>query len=269
MPQLLASDLDGTILARNTPFNPKDIAVLETLGKESVIRVAATGRTFQSALSVMADDFPIDYLVFSSGAGIYNWNTKQLLQTRQLSYKQVADVVDVYNAFDIEYTVHFPIPDNHLFYHPAGSNPHPDFERYIEFNKANAELINGYLPEQDYTQVLAFVPNMKVFNELEKRISGVKVIRATSPIDGESIWMECFNTAVSKANGILEVCKLEAVDEDSVSVIGNDFNDVDMLEYFKHAYVVDNSPTELKEKYSVVRDVYSAPLEDWYKRFNL
>ncbi|WP_430813355.1 HAD hydrolase family protein [Carboxylicivirga sp. RSCT41] len=267
MKQLVASDLDGTILARDHDFNAKDLSVFKMLGENGVVRVVATGRTLQSAFRVLPDDFPIDYLVFSSGAGIYCWKTKKLLKTCHLGYKKTKDVVEVFKQFHVEYTLHHPIPENHLFFHPEGNDPHPDFERYLEFNHPHAEVINGSVPELDYTQTLAFIPDIDTYKAIEKQLSGVKVVRATSPIDGVSIWMECFNTEVSKANGILEVCRLEGVDAINVSAIGNDYNDLDMLTTFKRTFVVGNAPDDLKRRFTILKDVYQAPLMDWKERF--
>jgi HAD superfamily hydrolase (TIGR01484 family) len=267
MTQLFATDLDGTILARHKDFNKEDIQVLEELGDNDFIRVAATGRTLESAFRVLSEDFPIDYLVFSSGAGIYCWKTKQLLATHHLGYEKTKEVVKIFKQFHVEYTLHHPIPENHLFYHPEGDEPHPDFERFLEFNQPHAEIINGSVPELDYTQTLAFIPDMKMFEAIKNQISGVKVVRATSPIDGKSIWMECFNTEVSKANGILEVCRIENVASKHVTAVGNDYNDLDMLTTFNNSYVVANSPEELKQQFKVLASVHEAPLLDWKKRF--
>ncbi len=270
MIKLLATDLDGTILNRHTPVHPDDIATLEHLGKAGVIRIAATGRTLQSAFNVLPDNFPIDYLVFSSGAGIYCWQEKKLLQTKHLGFDKTKALIEVFNSFKVEYTLHHPIPQNHLFFHPEGNDPHPDFERYLEFNHANAEVINSKIPKLDYTQTLAFVPNMDVFNSISSKCSDfdVKIIRATSPIDGKSIWMECFHPDVSKASGILEICKLKGIDDHQVVAIGNDFNDLDMLNHFDHSFVVKNSPEELKDQFQTLTDSFNAPLKDWFNRFN-
>ena len=267
MRQLFATDLDGTVLAKNMPFNPKDVEVLSTLGLQHVIRVAATGRTLQSALGVLPADFPLDYLVFSSGAGIYCWKEKKLLQTKHLGFEKAAELVAAFDRFRVEYTLHRPIPQNHLFFHPEGDDPHPDFERYLEFNRADAEPVSGRLPQLDYTQTLAFMPNVEVFQQIEKQVNGVKVVRATSPIDGLSIWMECFHPDVSKANGIMAICNLEQVNEADVTVVGNDYNDLDMLNHFKKAFVVANAPDDLKKQFTVLADVYNAPLADWMKRY--
>jgi HAD superfamily hydrolase (TIGR01484 family) len=268
MMRLLATDLDGTILAHKGVFNPSDIEVLRQLGEEGIVRVAATGRTLQSAMSVLYRDFPIDYLVFSSGAGIYCWKQQKLLQTRHLGFEKTRELVAIFQQFHVEYTLHHPIPENHLFFHPEGDDPHPDFERYLEFNHAHAEVINGNVPELDYTQTLAFMPDLEVFQAVAQQMSDVKVVRATSPIDGVSIWMECFHKDVSKANGILDVCRMESISSRHVTVIGNDYNDLDMLNRFSNAFVVENAPEELKQQFVQLCAVTNAPLLDWKLRFN-
>ncbi len=266
MIKLLATDLDGTIHTRNNGFNKRDIDTLKTIGKNGMLRVIATGRTFQSALSVLPDDFPIDYLVFSSGAGIYDWHKKEMLHTCNLGFENSKHVIGILNENKVEYTVHHPIPDNHIFFHSVAPDPHPDFERYIEFNKVHAIPEEQELAQLDYSQTLAFVDNMTVFDKIKAQLKGVKTIRATSPIDGNSIWMECFNTKVSKAMGIKWLCDLLNINSNDVVAIGNDYNDLDMLNYFPEAYVVANAPKELRQQYKHLNDVTSAPLADWYKR---
>lgn len=268
MVKLLATDLDGTIYNRENQFNVSDIETLGLLGEKKIVRVIATGRTFGSALAVIPENFPIDYLVFSSGAGIYDWRNKTLLKALNLGYINAQRATQVLNDFNIEYTVHHPIPDNHIFFHSVSEDPHPDFERYINFNKAHAIPEERNLPKEEYSQILAFVPDMKVFEEIEKHFTDVKIVRATSPIDGESIWMEYFHKDVSKANGISWVCEQLNISPSDVSVIGNDYNDLDMLRQFNDAFVVDNTPDEIKKDFKMLKSVFEAPLHDWLKRFS-
>lgn len=265
MTKLLATDLDGTIHSRDKGFNSEDIETLGHLGEEGICRVIATGRTFQSALSVLPENFPIDYLVFSSGAGIYDWQNKKLLKTTNLGYEHAQMITEILNRYDIEYTVHHPIPDNHIFFHSVSPDPHPDFERYIDFNQVHAIPEENKLSSEDYSQILAFVPDMEIFEEIKSYFKDVKTIRATSPIDGESIWMECFHKDVSKANGVIWICNQLHINPSDVVAIGNDYNDLDMLQHFTSTYVVDNAPMDLKGKFSVINDVYNAPLAHWHQ----
>jgi hydroxymethylpyrimidine pyrophosphatase-like HAD family hydrolase len=81
--------------------------------------------------------------------------------------------------------------------------------------------------------------------------------------------MEFFHHSVSKAEGIKFICSLKGIDKDEVVVLGNDFNDLDMLKAFNNAYVVSNSPEELKEKYGVVSSSTDGPAADLIKKLSV
>jgi len=63
--------------------------------------------------------------------------------------------------------------------------------------------------------------------------------------------MEIFPNTVSKAHGIEEICRITGIARENTLGIGNDFNDLEMLDFTQHSYVVDNAPEELKLKYLI------------------
>ena len=82
--------------------------------------------------------------------------------------------------------------------------------------------------------------------------AGVKIIRATSPIDHKSIWMEVFHPDVSKGNACLYLSKCLGISQKNTIGIGNDYNDIDLLEFANQSFVVENAPAELTESYRTV-----------------
>ena len=61
--------------------------------------------------------------------------------------------------------------------------------------------------------------------------------------------MEIFHQAVSKGNGVKFVCDTFKIEHEYTLGIGNDFNDLDLLEFTNYSYVVENSPQELKGRF--------------------
>jgi hydroxymethylpyrimidine pyrophosphatase-like HAD family hydrolase len=61
------------------------------------------------------------------------------------------------------------------------------------------------------------------------------------------------------------LCKQLGISADNSFVIGNDYNDIDLLEWGKHSYVVENAPHELRDKYqlteSVINDGFALAVE--------
>ena len=267
--RLFATDLDGTILTRDKGFVQEDIDALRQAGEKGIIRVIATGRTLNSAKSVIPSGFPVDYLVFSSGAGVYDWNKEELLQSKHLGTEKLKELIPLLSAKKLNFTLHWPIPDNHKFYFSEAEEGHDDFHRFLKHNADHALSIDEDLPVKDYTQILAFLPDVETYEYISGKVSGIKTVRATSPIDGKSVWMEFFDPGVSKAEGIKFICNIKGIKEDEVTVLGNDFNDLDMLKTFSHAYVVSNSPEELKKRFEVVAASTEGPVADLMKRLNV
>lgn len=255
MIRMVVTDLDGTLLRSDHKFNDEDLCTLHRLGDLGITRAIATGRSPFSASTVLPDNFPIDYLLFSSGAGIMRWSDKSIIHTTQLSQEQVQDVIALLVGIQADFMVHEPIPLNHCFHYHSSGDLNPDFERRLSLYRDYSQpLITGLPFPGPASQVLAVLPDdIYRFNAIARRLKGVQVIRATSPLDGKSIWLEIFPQGVSKSSGIQWLCNyLEGIHTNQLLVLGNDYNDVDMLELAGKAFVVSNAPDDLKKKYQVV-----------------
>jgi hydroxymethylpyrimidine pyrophosphatase-like HAD family hydrolase len=66
---LFVTDLDGTLLRSDRTFAQSDLKALHRLGELHIIRVIATGRSIFSFNTVVDSALPIDYVIFSTGAG--------------------------------------------------------------------------------------------------------------------------------------------------------------------------------------------------------
>jgi hypothetical protein len=255
MIRLVVTDLDGTLLRSDHKFNSVDLLTLSRLGDMGIIRVIATGRSLFSASTVLPDDFPIDYLLFSSGAGIMRWSDKSIIHANQLSPEIVQCVIALLEEMHADFMVHEPIPLNHCFHYHSSGKLNSDFERRINLYKDYSQpLITGLPFPGPASQVLAVLPDdIERFNAISKKLKGVQVIRATSPLDGKSIWLEIFPKGVSKSGGIQWLCSfIGGIRPDDLLALGNDYNDIDMLNLAGKAFVVSNAPSELKDKFEVV-----------------
>ena len=255
MVKMVVTDLDGTLLSSNSDYSSKNLSTLHRLGEMEIIRVIATGRSPYSASKVIPSDFPIDYLVFSSGAGIIRWSDKSIVYTTELDSTKVQEIIDLFVNLSVDFMVQEPIPQNHIFHYHFSGNPNPDFDRRLAVYKDFCSpLILGVAYPDNATQLIAVLPpNPELFYSLESNLTGVKVIRATSPLDGESIWMEIFPEGVSKGHSVDWLCKfLGDIQPNEILAIGNDYNDLDLLNYTPNSYLVANAPEELTQKFNVV-----------------
>ena len=253
--EIVITDFDGTLIDNNKEVSLTDMKSLYWLGENNIIRVIATGRNYFSISKVLKDNFPIDFLIFSSGAGIYDWKNKVLMHSQYLPDYEVKQISKILINNNVDFMIHEMIPENHKFVFHKSDNHNPDFENRIKIYKEFAIEID--LSTENYKhacQILAIFPNnINLFDEIQQKFNDIKIIRTTSPLDGDSIWMEIFPKTVSKGHGVDWLCKKLKINKSKTISIGNDYNDIDMLEYTAEKYVVSNAPEDLKEKFPVCK----------------
>lgn len=99
----LISDFDGTLYDSN--FG-KNIEKIREFCKENNIFVVATGRTYESILEMMKSyNIPFDFLICSDGACIYN-NNNDCIYSSYMPCNLKVDVLkflDIYNIKELKY----------------------------------------------------------------------------------------------------------------------------------------------------------------------
>lgn len=255
MIKMVVTDLDGTLLNSDQQVSPADYGTLVDLGRREIIRVIATGRSPFSFQRVIPTDFPIDYLVFSSGAGIMDYHTKEILYSKNLPEQRVHQIANRLREEGITFKVLAEVPENHHYVYYQNGELHPDFVRRMENYRGFEKPISFDPPNFGAAcQFLIILPpDPARFNELKSLFQGVKVIRATSPMDHQSIWMEIYHRDVSKGNAVEFLCRKHQIVREQVMGLGNDYNDTDLLSFVGQPVVVSNAPEELKALYPQTR----------------
>jgi Cof subfamily protein (haloacid dehalogenase superfamily) len=254
---MVITDLDGTLLNDNRLVSEANLETLYELGAGSVTRVIATGRNLYSLKKVIPEDFPIDYLIFSSGAGIMHWPTKQIEQTYHLEQPEIHAVMNYLHQNEFDFMIHHQIPHNHYFLFFDTERENPDFYRRIDHYRFFAR--QGDLTSVDMrraSQFLVIEPSDRKGWEryvmLERELSQVKTIRTTSPLDSKSLWVELFQLSVSKGHAADYIASKLGIKREEVLAVGNDFNDIDLLEWAGMSFVVSNAASELRDQYELV-----------------
>lgn len=271
---MVVTDLDGTLLHRSGSLGIQDAESLQMLGDRGVLRIIATGRSLFSARRVLGPETPIDYLVFSSGAGIVEWESQRIVQKHTMSVEQVKTAVNLLMHMNLEFMVHEPIPDNHRFQYIETGRYNLDFIRRTDIYRDFATpATQSSFVYGDACQIVAVEPggvNHSSYTSIAAALDSFTVIRTTSPIDGESTWIEIFPSSVSKSLAA-EWLRLEHdIPAQQVLAVGNDYNDLDLLTWAHHRYVVGNAPDELKARFKSVstnlENGFSDAVSRWLSR---
>ena len=256
-PHLVVTDLDGTLLDSAARLGGTNRRSLEALGRNGTVRAVATGRSLYSARTVMPADFPIDYLVFSSGAGVVSWADGRLLRSRTMAPAVVSVLVARLRTLALDFMVHHAVPDTHCFHFLRSSDGgNTDFERRVErYARFSQRLCDGAPGEVEVSQLLVIEPpgTDSHLDLLSREFEEVNVVRTTSPLDHASTWIELFPAEVSKAQASDWLRERHAIEPVHTVAVGNDYNDLDMLEWADRACVVSNAPPSMRARFEVVR----------------
>lgn len=253
---LFVTDLDGTLLRSDRTFAEADLAALRHLGERGVLRVLATGRSLFSFDKVRTPDLPLDYLVFSTGAGLAEFPSGRIVRAESLGAEEVRRTCDVLRALRLDFMVQRPIPDTHEFGYHASGRTNPDFERRIALYARFAfPLDGGGAAFGPATQLVAIVPpeeSPQALNQVRRLLPELTVIRTTSPLDHHSTWIEVFPATVSKSRTTAWLAEQLGIPPARTVSVGNDYNDLDLLEWTAERFVTANAPADLRARYAVV-----------------
>jgi len=248
-PAMVLTDLDGTFLSSDRSIGAENLATLHALGEMGIVRVAATGRSLHSARMVIGSDLPFDYLIFSTGAGICHYSDSRIIHKRTLAKSDIHAVADFFVDCQLDFSIHQPIPETHRFHWYASPRPTSDLQARLEF-WAEFATQGDYLEIEEASQLLAIsLDAREIIEQLQQRFAHLSIIRTTSPIDDRHTWIEVFPPGASKGTAAKLLCNSLNIERDHTMSIGNDFNDLAMLEWTGTSYVVANAAPELVKQF--------------------
>lgn len=252
---MLVTDLDGTLLDSSSRLSEPNRRALQTLGSAGVVRVVATGRSLYSASQALDADFPIDYLVFSTGAGIVRWSDRELLASYAMTRADAERAIAVLLAAEFDFMVHHGVPDNHHFHFRKARAENPDFDRRCARYAGFALPWVDPLPHDVVVSQLLVIEPAGAdsrYEWLRRELPFSNVVLTTSPLDHRSRWLEVFPPSVSKSIASDWLRQRYGLALGAVAAVGNDHNDTDMLEWAGQSYVVANAVAVLKSRHQVV-----------------
>ncbi len=255
----LFTDLDGTLLQSDRKASERSLETLKSLGRKNIWRAVVTGRSLMSARTVLPDTFPIDFLVTSSGVGIFDFRDQTLVESHALSAGAVRLVADHLIDTGFDFMVHAPVPENHTFEYWEQNEHNPDFLRRRQYNAEFCQPLDPGSPRHSRaSQFLVVCPReadpWRTHDALSNALPDLTVIRTTSPSDHQSTWFEIFPRHVSKSRSAARLCERLGADAERSAAVGNDYNDSDMLQWCGFPFVVQNAPEPLRKRFPVVSD---------------
>lgn len=252
--RLVAVDLDGTLLDSCYRVSPANRAAVRDLVDDGIHVVPVTGRRFSMGVTY-AEQLGLDGLmVFQNGAVIKELGGRHLVWHRALPFRLVREVACLGRASGFS-----PI----LFCEPEGGGTvliedgiaqHRRLDRYLTEGWNDVRLLSRFegLRRDDILQVL-FTGGVREIRRLENAVArrfgeDVKLL-VTEYAPRDLSLLDVMSPGVSKGDALERVGRLLGVAPSETVAIGDNFNDVDMLNHAAVPLLMANAPAELKARY--------------------
>ena len=254
---LFITDFDGTLLRSDGTLGQRDLDALASLSGHGIRTAVATGRSLYSFNTSPGVDLPVDYIIFTTGAGVVSQPGGKLLYQVNLTRNMVMQALDIFKTSGLDFFLHHPVPDNHKFFYYRATDNNTDFETRLERYQPFGEPFktsagNGF---GEASQLLSIIPQNAAADmvaDIRRVLSGLSVIQTTSPLDHTSTWIEVFHPNVCKSVTVAWLAAKLDVDQIDTLAIGNDYNDQDLLAWAANGVVVENAPNDLKARFQTV-----------------
>lgn len=241
--KLLVCDMDGTLLNSQNEISEENIKALQRYVKAGGMFTLATGR-MEGALEPFLDRLPINApAILCNGTVLYDFSKRQTIRSIYLKEGMqsiVRDLMDTFKNIGV------------LIYTPGEiyctrQSVETEVCRRNEFSSYTYCCLDD-VPEPwykvllgDKTECLKEVNGYITEKYLLKEELDIKTV-TSSPI-----YLEIMPEVVSKGNALEELITILDLDRTNVYAVGDNMNDVELIQKAGTGFAVDNALDELKE----------------------
>ena len=256
--RLVAIDLDGTLLTPEGQITPTTLHVLEQVHTRGVQIMLCTGRTLHKAQEVV-HPIPFEFLLaLHNGAMLIEPHTERVLLKQLLPAEQAAQVFTFLNRHEYPSTVYSFGDDGYrLHYQPGDLSIGMD--RFLSSKRSILSPCNS-LRSVLHTPLIHFVAvdcQKRVLWGLEtlrNQLNGVHVLTSGGFYENQYWFLEVLAKQASKSQAIATVAENQGISREQILAIGDNYNDLDMIQYAGTGVAMGNAPKEIQRQADIVTD---------------
>lgn len=226
--KIIACDLDETLLGSDRKVSPKNQAAIQRAREKGVKFVPATGRGFSSVQGVLEGlglaDAPGEYVLSYNGGAITENRGNRLLHFAGLPFEKA----DALFRRGLQYGVCIHVYTLETVY---VYNFREDEQAYLR-GRMEVDVLEepdiAFLRDEPIAKLLFSSEDLAYLSRIEKELSGL-----TADLEiyySSARYLEFNPKGVSKGSGLLRLAELLNVDPAETIAIGDNFNDLPMIQ---------------------------------------
>ena len=276
MIKLIASDLDGTIIDYNHHISKENLKAIDDLQTSSCDFVICTGKTY--ALSKdFCKNFHASYGIFGNGSQIINLQTGEEIDRKTLSLEEMKICLSICQKYHLHvhaYTENSILTEKLLYMDLRNSILFPN-----QIKIQLVENLSSYLTKENPPILKLVISSSsslkKIKEELEQSVH-LNIVSIQkygnykdTIIQKEYEYLDISPLSVSKGSALQTLGKYLHLNKEEILSIGDNVNDIDMLQSSGIGVAVQNAYRQLKEvaTYTTTRSVEDGGFAEAVYRF--
>ncbi|MFD3158077.1 Cof-type HAD-IIB family hydrolase [Haloimpatiens sp. FM7330] len=246
MYKLAVFDLDGTLLNDQHEISNENIEALERLKQNGCKVAIATGRT-DLLVKEYAKKIKINGPVIAcNGALVRNPFTKEEVFKRIIPQSEVKKIIDICKKDDHMFMAYSKecilSTQNYRAKYYEERNKKLDLDCKVKIIITDdAKYISSNF---EINKILIIENNEEKYNELPQKLQGVSGVTICQSSTG---FMDIMPKGTSKKNALEMLAKSENISRSEIVAFGDNYNDIEMLEYAGCAITTENGVDSVKE----------------------
>lgn len=234
--KLVATDLDETLLNENSDISDYNKKVLIELMKNGIEVVLCTGRPLEGTLRYRDYLNTNNDIVVFNGAGIVDFKNN-FLYHKPLEENICRKLIPISEKYKVYYHAYFK--DNWNI-----SEEDPWFKKYRV-----KEMLNNYtigmdrLENYNFTKFI-YLGDHKTLVDIKKEVDDKFEVHTTF---SHSNYLEVLNKGVTKGSALSWLVNEKGLSSDNVVAFGDNYNDIEMIEYAKIGVAMKNAEKDVKK----------------------
>ena len=250
--RLLAVDIDGTLLDPQFKITPENLAALQAAHAAGIEILLATGRRHDYALPV-AHELGVPCWLVSSNGALIRSSAGQTFYFDRLPAATAAKLICHMDAFRPNAVLTFDRQGNNALVLERFEELNQSISRWIQVNAQSIQYVSPLQKAltEDPIQAM-FCGRVVRMEEAQKRLAEADFLDEISILktqyDHRDLCiLDILNRGCSKGHALRRWAEEHGIPRDQIMAIGDNFNDLEMLEFAGLAFVMGNASQELKQ----------------------
>jgi len=255
--RLAVFDVDGTILDDEHRLPDRVLEGLHRMIGRGIIVALATGRTLEMVRDIAVTINPAMPLILLNGAWIHDLQSGEDWLAMNLEVTTARKIVGLLKEWDYEVIVQKGVPEAHHFYYDSFNEDNQERCNRIRRNEFRCRRIDDIMDvlHEDPGEITVLDTDERIrlcIEMLRKQNLKCKLTYSTSPFAKGYSWLEILNPQADKGYALEILAGKLGVERAEVLVAGDNYNDIEMIEWAGYGAAVSKAVPRLKESADII-----------------